>query len=79
MATWSKITAPITIADSTENPGPQHHLPPDAQPLDYLFLFLPVSFFENVAEETNMCNILISVRGRNDPWQPTSRNESFHY
>ncbi|XP_029633809.1 piggyBac transposable element-derived protein 4-like [Octopus sinensis] len=64
--------------DNENNTDPQHNLPPDAQPLDYLFLFLPEGFlFENVAEETNKyAQHLISVRRRNDPlWQPSNTAE----
>ncbi|XP_029641354.1 piggyBac transposable element-derived protein 4-like [Octopus sinensis] len=70
-ATWSKITTPVTISDFTENTGPH------PQPLDYLFLFLPESFFENVVEQTNKyVQHLISVRGRSNPlWQPTNTAE----
>lgn len=53
MATWLKITTTTTIPDLTKKTFAQHSLPPDVQPLDYLFLFLLKSFIEAVAKETN--------------------------
>lgn len=52
MAAGSKVTS-VTTIHFTENTGPQHNPSPDPQPIDHLFLILPESSFEAIAEQTN--------------------------
>lgn len=37
----------------TAAPGPIHPPPPDAKPIDYVNIFLPPAFIDNIVQETN--------------------------
>eukprot|EP00745_Piridium_sociabile_P020010 TRINITY_DN3051_c1_g1_i6.p1 TRINITY_DN3051_c1_g1~~TRINITY_DN3051_c1_g1_i6.p1 ORF type:complete len:108 (+),score=12.94 TRINITY_DN3051_c1_g1_i6:58-381(+) len=51
--TWRPDTQPAAVNEFSQETGPAHTLPPTASPLDYFFLFLPLTFFTTAAEETN--------------------------
>jgi len=75
-AQWSRDLNEIYIPDFSENSGPQHKLNADARVFEYLGLFLPQSFYESVAQETNKyAEQKQQVSGPDPRWRPTSATE----
>lgn len=74
---WTDILSPVTVAPFTESPGPVHNLAFDRSPLDYLHLFLPKSFFKNVATETNRYaeQVQAAKNKTDDYWKPVTEHE----
>ncbi|KAK7505845.1 hypothetical protein BaRGS_00003116 [Batillaria attramentaria] len=52
-ATWRPAVNETPVRAFAEPTGPHHNLPETDKPLDYFFLFLPQSFYDTAAEETN--------------------------
>ena len=77
---WSRDTHDIVVPKFAEKTGPTHTLPADARQLDYFFLFLPHSFFETLATETNRyAEQKQMINGIDPRWQPTSVEEMRAY
>ncbi|XP_033756191.1 piggyBac transposable element-derived protein 4-like [Pecten maximus] len=73
---WSRDVNEIFVPDFSENTGPQHNLNTNASVLEYFNLFLPQSFFETVANETNRyADQRQLVTGPDPRWRPTTANE----
>lgn len=78
---WRPATHATTLADFTAPTGPNHNLPECAKPLEYFYLFLPQSFYDTLAEETNRyARQKIEAKGTPDPlWYPTTPAEMRGY
>ena len=51
---WSSDLRPISIGPFTETPGPVNQLHPNATTMELFSLFWETSFFDRLAEETNL-------------------------
>ena len=79
-AEWSNDLHDVNIPTFTCETGPNHDLSPDARPVDYLNLFLPETFYETLALETNRYAEQIQLaRGNDQRWRPTSAEEMRAY
>ena len=77
---WSHTLHDVHVSDFAEETGPKHNLHPDAKPLEYFSLFLPQSFYETVAEETNRyADQKIALNGPDPLWHPTTPEEMRAY
>ena len=64
-----------TIQPFEELAGPVHHLPEDATPLDFFSLLWEPSFFQLLAEQTNLYARQRQVEKPNRKWYPTTSEE----
>ena len=79
-AEWSNDLHDVNIPTFTCETGPNHDLSPDARTVDYLNLFLPETFYETLALETNRYAEQIQLARSNDQrWRPTSAEEMRAY
>ena len=70
---WSEMVRPIpTIQPFEELAGPVHHLPEDATPLEFFSLLWEPSFFQLLAEQTNLYARQRQVEKPNYKWYPTT-------
>jgi len=78
---WRPATQSVIMEEFTEETGPKHTLPPEAKPVDFFKLFLPDSFFEKLAAETNnYAAQKIARAGKADPlWYDTTSEEMQAY
>ena len=72
---WSDQLRSIRLVPFTEVPGPVHQLRADATPLDFFSLVWESSFFEHLAEETNLYARQRQTVKPDRKWYPTTSSE----
>ncbi|KAK3106989.1 hypothetical protein FSP39_004511 [Pinctada imbricata] len=71
-AEWTDDLGDIQLPLFTERTGVNHGLDPGAKPVDYFFKYLPPSFFDTLAEETNR---YATQKGPDPKWTPNNAEE----
>ena len=70
---WSSRLQDVKDAKFTEDFGPVHKLPVDAEPAHYFGLFFGDEIFKVMAEETNRyASQLQAEKGADTKWRPTT-------
>ena len=74
---WSEKVRPIPTIQPFEEElaGPVHHLPEDATPLDFFSLLWVPSFFQLLADQTNLYARQRQVQKPDIKWYPTTPEE----